>query len=540
MGDFSEQPSKQLAWNKEKGHTGIHIEQGVPILDRDLNLIHDLLAARIDTLFSRYVGNGLAAGVDDGFAIRPLGPGEDVNDFEITAPGRCLVEGIEVCIKKSVRYLAQPATPGHRTRPCLTTPDEAQKDPRRDIVYLDVVLIEVDSVDETDLANATDVGMQTSVRLKPTWTVLVAEGHVEGTPLPAPPGHLTYPLARLLRPRGEGSIVDGIVTVVDEAGKTSEQPRIVDLRQRRLTVSDIEQRLSLMERVLIAPRLDATSSDTQPFTPKSGVISNNITLHGGNLDKGTVTVLFGDKEAIAFERQPNQLTTLVPGGLTPDGVPRRVPITVKNEVGSAVSDAEFNVLASPTFVAAPAPQVSPAAGTEGSEVTLFGFNLALPMQDSEVRFGDTLAPEVTSAENEKLRVKIPRGPLGAVHITVKTAEGEATTIDTFDVLPPPPEFETTPFTTSSRKIGELLVLRGRNFDFKPKVAFVGTGFADTDAPDIASVTMTRISVKVPPIDLGPQGIRQARIRLTTDGGGPVVTASTVTITPESNSPKRQE
>ena len=46
MSDFSKSPQEVLRDSQDKGYTGIHIEQGVPILDRDLNLMHDLLAYR--------------------------------------------------------------------------------------------------------------------------------------------------------------------------------------------------------------------------------------------------------------------------------------------------------------------------------------------------------------------------------------------------------------------------------------------------------------------------------------------------------------
>ena len=53
--------------------------------------------------------------------------------------------------------------------PALTTPTAGQPDPRIDVVYLDVFLTEVDGVVDPELVNSLDIGMETSVRLKPAW-----------------------------------------------------------------------------------------------------------------------------------------------------------------------------------------------------------------------------------------------------------------------------------------------------------------------------------------------------------------------------------
>ena len=116
MGDFSRSPLDQLIASQNKGYIGVHIEQGVPLLDRDLNLLHDLIAATVRSLFTHYIGSGLAAGVD-GFIVQAIPGG---NDFRIAAgtagTGSCLVGGLEVTISSDVLYSAQPgSTP-------LTTP----------------------------------------------------------------------------------------------------------------------------------------------------------------------------------------------------------------------------------------------------------------------------------------------------------------------------------------------------------------------------------------------------------------------------------
>ena len=109
MSDFSRAPLEVLQASLQKGYVGLHVEQGVPILDRDLNLQHDLLAATARSLFGRYVGDGLAAAAD-GFAVTALPSGQSGQDFRIAAadggPGSFLVGGIEVTIPTAVRRQA--------------------------------------------------------------------------------------------------------------------------------------------------------------------------------------------------------------------------------------------------------------------------------------------------------------------------------------------------------------------------------------------------------------------------------------------------
>ena len=121
-----------------KGYVGLHIEQGVPILDRDLNLLQDLITAATRSIVTRYIGNGVATG-SQGFAIGAVAA---ANNFGILAgvppPGTCLVGGVEVNIAADLNYADQPGIPA------LTTPTAAQPDPREDTVYLDVSLETVD------------------------------------------------------------------------------------------------------------------------------------------------------------------------------------------------------------------------------------------------------------------------------------------------------------------------------------------------------------------------------------------------------------
>src|SRR5262245_44751079 len=135
MGNFSKDPFEELRRSREQGYVGLHVEQGVPVLDRDLNLLADLVAGTVRELVTRHLGSGVAER-DDTFAVAAAAAD---NDLRIEAPpggGACLVGGIEVTIDAPLSYSGQPEVPA------LTAPADAD---REDVVYLDVWVEEVDS-----------------------------------------------------------------------------------------------------------------------------------------------------------------------------------------------------------------------------------------------------------------------------------------------------------------------------------------------------------------------------------------------------------
>lgn len=222
MGNFSTDPLQELERSRAQGYVGVRIEQGVPVLDRDLNLLGDLVASTVREILEAHLGSGIA-GRGDAFAVRAL-PAD--NDLRICGGGACLVGGIQVEIGADLDYGAQPGAPA------LTTPGAD----REDAVYLDVWVDEVDAEGDAALANGADVGMETSVRLRPAWRVRVAED-ARGAPAPAR-GHAHCLLARLERPAGEA-------VIGPEA--------IVDLRRTGLNLADVVRRLERIEAVLAAP-----------------------------------------------------------------------------------------------------------------------------------------------------------------------------------------------------------------------------------------------------------------------------------------------
>lgn len=208
MGNFSKPPSTVLAANQNKGYVGIYIEQGVPVLDRDLNLLHDFLAAAVRSLLAKYIGDGV---IGNGFLIQPLTTA--ANNFRIGA-GTALAGGIEATFPTTINYSDQSGVPA------LTLPVAA----RQDMVFLDISLSEVDGTVDPELTNSGDVGVQTSVRTKVNRLVRVAEGTTV-VPTPAA-GHIHLALARISRTAGSTTIISSM---------------LVDLRRQILPLVDLTQ-----------------------------------------------------------------------------------------------------------------------------------------------------------------------------------------------------------------------------------------------------------------------------------------------------------
>lgn len=508
MADYSVSPLDLLLASQEKGYVGIHIEQGVPVLDRDLNLLHDLVAATVRSVVTRYIGNGVPAGAD-GFAVRALPSGQNSRDFQIAAadsgPGTCLVGGIEVTIAAAITYSSQAGMPA------LTTPAPGGPDPRIDTVYLDVSLTEVDGTVDDDLTNRQDVGLQTSVRLKPGFVVRVAEGGA----VPAPPaGHVFCPLAELARPRGQDTITAAMIT---------------DLRQRRLTVADMERRLSLVERTLLLPAFAVPP--LPQLAPKNGVINQAITLNGTNFDVGTATVRFGDLPArIVGTPSASQIVARVPGGLTPAGTPVQVTVTAANAGGAVLSDDMFTVQPAPAFTD-PGGQFSPVHGTPGTQVTLEGFNFNAGTP--QVQFAAVTAPVVGAPTATQIVVQAPSGlvPAGStsadVKLTVTTTQGSVVSDDTFraELTIPAPVFVTSPppapFSPKSGVSGQTITLFGQNFNFPP----VTVMFDTVSAVIVGSPSADQIAAQVPAGVITAGTTRQVKITVTTAGGSATSTVN---------------
>ena len=417
MADYSRSPREQLATSLARGYVGVHFEQGVALLERDLNLLGDLVLAAARIIAAGYIGNGIAAG-RDGFEIQAI---PAANDLRVLAgpagtPGSCLVDGVEVTITAPLDYSDQAG------QPALTTPTAAQPNPRTDTVFLDVWLADVESDEDPDLANPADVGMQTSVRVRPAWAVRVAEGadlEPGGVSLPEPDvGHAHYPLARLVRPRGTPEITATMVT---------------DLRQRGLTLTDVETRVRDLELTVLRPRFEDAPGQTRPFTPPLGAPGTVVHIFGRNLRVGTPSVRFGAVESPTVTAPADtELTAVVPVM-----APGPVTITVTTDGGSVETEDTFVVLpgapeGDPPTLSPPPGEFSPPIGAVGTVVTISGTNLDGGGEPT-VTFGEVGA-EVDAFTATEITTAVPAMPSGQVRITVETAFGSVQSVNPFTVL----------------------------------------------------------------------------------------------------------
>jgi hypothetical protein len=519
MSDYSQSPLEVLAASLARGYTGLHVEQGVPVLDRDLNLIQDLLAEGIRSVLARFVGDGAQADAE-AFTIGPTTPPSA--NFAINGPGSLLLRGLEVRNPgNDLTYLSQPANPGGPSVPPLTTP-AAAPDPRVDTVYLEAWQTEVDDSADPDLGNPLDIGMRTSVRLKRTWVVLVAEG----IPVPAPaPGHDIYPLAELRRPVGQATIT---------------RDMIADLRQTRLTVASLEQRLALMERILLLPSFAPQGGPLAQFLPQTGAVGTTVQINGFNLDIGDISVFFGGVRAqLVGAPTANQLAALVPGGLTPAGVITAVRITLRNEGGQQVSDDMFLARPDPVF-ADRGGQFSPKHGTPGSNVTLNGFNFNFgPVKVTFDAAGQSVAATLVGAPTPtQVTVQVPSGlvpailPFADVKITITTGTGKSdTSDDTFraEVNAPAPAFSASPqFLPQSGSPQSNVRLTGSNFSVPPVSVHFDPAGLNIQATIVGAPSATQIAVVVPSGLIQPGQTKSVAIAVTT-GGGSVTSTDTFIV-----------
>lgn len=206
-------------FDPDNDYIGIRLQQGVPLLDRDWNELEDIRRHVERMLARHYIGEGTP---DGGFGITALQPTAD-NEILI-GPGRCLVDGYDLVNRSETAFSEQGE--GLLLPPPSPSADQVL------VAYLEPVVERVDSSAEPALGNPQDIGMETCVRDRLTWSVKVVE-----PPAVPPPG--TYPLARISRPAG--------VTAV-------RAEHIVDLRRQDLTVAGTADRVVAFQAELLELR----------------------------------------------------------------------------------------------------------------------------------------------------------------------------------------------------------------------------------------------------------------------------------------------
>lgn len=351
MGNFSKDPGQLLAASLAKGYVGVRVEQNVPLLDRDINLLGDLVGASLRDVVHRYVGDGAALYDDGAFSIGAIDP--PGNNFTI-GNGTMLVGGLRVTPVGAATYTAQFGVPP------LTPPDPYQT--RVDTVYLDVWLEDVQS--EVDPYNADDVGLPTSTRVKPLSRVRVAEG-----PPPGPaPGH-----------------VHSVLATITRTGPTITAAQIVDERVTRLNLADLIKRVTKVEADILTLQnaLKPRFSVTSPLSTRDGYTDRNVVLYGHNFDLGGVVNVMmtvgqtGVSLPVVGEPLPTSITVRITGN-APKGVAK---FRVTTTLGWVETDPQQHVFRNwaPATIAENNP-FNPGTGLKGNvdPFTITGANLDGP------------------------------------------------------------------------------------------------------------------------------------------------------------------
>jgi Family of unknown function (DUF6519) len=216
----------------------VRLQQGVPIVDADVNEREDIQKFELRAFLKWFVGDGVPEG-NDGFLIVATG---QANDFEIRSGvsgpaeamsriGRCLVQGMDVMIDADIRFADQSlheskgtAADALATRlgvPKIAALATATADGTV-VAYLDVWERLVTPSEDPALVLA-GLGTESCARVKREWVVRIRAG----TGVPAPgdtdylPGHAYYALATIRRRAGDPLVQPGDVS---------------DRRERRLLV----------------------------------------------------------------------------------------------------------------------------------------------------------------------------------------------------------------------------------------------------------------------------------------------------------------
>ncbi len=400
---FSKAPSDVLRGARESGYNEVLIAEGVPLLDRDINALGDLAAARLYEAFERRFGNGAVttdAHGDRGFAIKavsedPVSPANE-DDFVISA-GSFLVGGILITCPADVRYSAQEAGQAP-----LARPREAQwGDPRNrvDVAYLDVWIEE-----ESGSNNASDLGAQTTTLSVPRWAVRVAEG---GALPPEPRGHRYCPLAAILRPtRGE---LRGLVS----------NEQIEDLRVRIRSLREIEDRVAAIRSAAQLSFVDVNNKYI-PIQPVTVTRGNEIVVTGYRMHVGKAIATIDGREVPAKHVSEGWFGAGLRIIIPPPIEPGTRYLYITNGFGGNGWLLTLNV-ATPFVSTTTVPSLK--RYPQGDSLTLYGENLDLARA---IRFSASGSSYVTSdlaVSTNKIKVYYKPMPVGSYTAYVVTAQG---------------------------------------------------------------------------------------------------------------------
>ncbi|MEV0644206.1 DUF6519 domain-containing protein [Phytomonospora sp. NPDC050363] len=223
-------------FNPLLAHVNVRLQQGVSIVDADVNTLDDIRKFELRAFLKWFVGDGvpdgndgyqITGGLSNGFTIRAgtQGPPGALPPVEaaLRQVGRYIVDGLDVIIPADIAFTAQPLHTGQPGAAALAAKlgvpvVAALATPATDhrvLVELDVWERLVTPDEDPSLVHA-GLGVETCARTRREWVV---RAHPESSPGPRLPGHSYSTIAHINRFTGVDVIADGHIT---------------DRRQRRL------------------------------------------------------------------------------------------------------------------------------------------------------------------------------------------------------------------------------------------------------------------------------------------------------------------
>lgn len=238
---------------------------------------------------------------------------------------------------------------------------------------------------------------------------------------------------------------------------------------------------------LAAPTVASVSPT---FGPVAG--GTAITVTGSGFTAGTGVTVGGRAATSVVVQSATTITAITPSG--PVGA---AAVAVSTPEGGSASLASAFTYVGPPAVTS----VSPGAGTPGggTEVLITGAGF---MNGVSVRFGASLATQVTFLSSTSLRATTPSGPPGPVAVTVTNSDGQSGTLAAgaaggFRYFVPPTVTSVLP-SGGNASGGTAVTINGTGF--APGAA---VRFGETSATGVSVLSSTVITATTPAGSLGP-------------------------------------
>ena len=253
----------------------------------------------------------------------------------------------------------------------------------------------------------------------------------------------------------------------------------------------------------------ANAASITGFSPTSGGPGTLVTVNGTGLITATQVKFGNSSSAAADVLSDSQIRAVVPA----DGLTGSISVILANGAGGTIPS-------SGTFTVTPrVDSFTPAIGTAGTLVTVFGANFI--SGQTTVRFGSVQAAAPTVTAANQLVVTVPAGAVTGPISVSTTGVGTNTTSTNFVISG---TAVITGFTPSLGPTGSVVVISGGDFTGTTAVKFNGTNasFTVTAASQI-SATVHATSTTGPISVTTPTGTVTSSSNFVVTGLAPIVT-----------------